>query len=106
MSRARKPLEGAIELPLFPAAAGRPPKSPQATQESPARPVRPLGHARCPRCSRARAAVITSGSHVVWREHDLITYAGTRLPCPSSGVALCILPAKLEPGAAPLGCSH
>jgi hypothetical protein len=93
-------------IPLFPAAAGKPPKGPRAAQETAAKPVRPIGHAKCPRCSRGRAAVVQGGSHAIWKPHDYRTWSGAPLPCAASGVALCALPAKLEPGSAPLGCSH
>lgn len=101
-----RPVDPLGTLPLFPAPAGKPPKASRAAQEGSARPARPLGHAHCPKCLKGRAAVIAEGSHTIWKPHTLTTWGGTPLPCAASGVALCTLPAKLEPDAAPLNCPH
>lgn len=101
-----RPVDPLGTIPLFPARAAKPSgKGPRTGEEAATKPTRPIGYAPCPRCSKARAAVIHSGSHSVWKSHTLTTWGGTPLPCAASGVALCALPAKLEPGAAPLGCA-
>lgn len=103
----RKPLEDCVELALFPAAVGKAPaKGPRTGEEAATKRVRPIGYAPCPRCSKARAAVIHSGSHSVWKAHTLTTWGGCPLPCAASGVSLCTLPAVVEAGAAPLSCPH
>lgn len=99
--------DGIETIALFPASAGKAPQRSSARAgEAAAKPIRPLGYAPCPRCTKAKLAVVPTGVHVVWKPHTLTTWGGTPLPCAASGVALCTLPAKLEPGASPLGCVH
>lgn len=106
--RKRPPLGDCTELPLFPlkAAGAKAAGTGAKTGEAATRAARPLGHAHCPRCHKERAAVVLSGTHALWREHVFTTWGGCPITCGASGVALCVLPAPAEPGAAPLGCPH
>ena len=54
------------------------------------KPVKAVTSALCPKCQAPKAlGLIPSGDHLVWRNHDVHTYGGGRLPCRASGVAVC-----------------
>lgn len=51
--------------------------------------------AYCPSCHPTdrkglkRTGLIRQGAHLVWRQHNLVTWSGGRRPCISSGVPVC-----------------
>lgn len=69
---------------------------------------RPFARGACPHCSAERVGLALSndGEHLSWMMHDLITHAGTKLPCGSTGLRVCDYPArKIEGYSAPV-CPH
>ncbi len=53
--------------------------------------VRSVAQGNCPECTREKVGLVRQGIHIVWREHNLTTWAGTRIACRASGVAACVL---------------
>lgn len=57
---------------------------------------RSVAQAFCPCCHRETAkgdrkltGLVRQGDHLVWRPHDIVTWAGTRIPCRASSVPAC-----------------
>lgn len=57
---------------------------------------RSVAHAKCPGCNRHTAkgdtkltGLLRTGPHLVWRSHDIVTWSGSRRPCPNSGIPIC-----------------
>jgi hypothetical protein len=67
---------------------------------------RSVAFAICPKHQAVKpTGLVRVGEHLVWREHHYVTWAGTRRPCPASGVAVCLVsPKEVTKGAA--RCSH
>jgi hypothetical protein len=75
-------------IPLFdlPAEAGR------SEVKTPA--LRSVRQGKCPACKALKTGLLASGQHIVWRPHNLTTWGGTRVPCRTSGVAVCVAPER------------
>lgn len=77
------------------------------------KPARSIAQARCPSCNRSTTSgekkltgLVRQGTHLVWREHDVVTWGGAKLPCPASGTAVCTNPAKSMPYVEAVRCPH
>jgi hypothetical protein len=62
----------------------------------------------CPTCINEKVGLVRSpdGTHFVWRDHNLITHAGTRLQCQSVAQRLCDAPAVPVIGYDTPRCPH
>jgi hypothetical protein len=69
---------------------------------------RSVARGACPMCSAEKVGLIRSpdGVHLVWRMHNLVTFAGTRLPCGATAQHLCLAPARDIPGYDTPTCLH
>jgi hypothetical protein len=67
---------------------------------------RSVAFATCSKCHTPKpVGLVRVGEHLIWRPHNIVTWSGARQPCPASGVAVCITPAKqVTKGAA--RCPH
>lgn len=67
------------------------PGPPQPVERKRPKAARPYAFGRCPHCHSAdRHALVLQGIHLVWRPHLYRTVSGAPLPCPTSGVTLCV----------------
>lgn len=62
----------------------------------------------CPKCSNEKVGLLRSpdGQHLIWRQHNLVTHGGLRIPCWSTALHLCELPARDIPGLDTPVCPH
>jgi hypothetical protein len=69
--------------------------------------LRSVAQGTCPICLVTSVGLVRQGNHVVWRLHSYMTWGGTRMPCPTSGVAVCVAPEQkpLHPNE-PVRCGH
>lgn len=70
---------------------------------------RASAYARCPRHydNAAKTALDLSGKHLVWREHEVVTWGKDRRPCRTPGTAVCEQPPKQgQIVECPCGASH
>lgn len=74
---------------------------------------RSVAQARCPSCNRSTQAgdikltgLVRQGTHLVWRDHDVVTWGGAKLPCPASGTAVCTNPARSAAYVDAVRCPH
>lgn len=66
-------------------------------------------HAYCPRHAdhRNKTALDLSGEHLVWREHEVVTWGHDRRVCLASGTPICEQPPKVKPIIqCPCGTTH
>jgi len=56
--------------------------------------VKSARQGNCPCCQALKSGLLWSGNHLVWRAHTYRTWGGTAVPCPSSGVAVCVAPER------------
>jgi hypothetical protein len=77
------------------------------SREKPKR-ERSVARGACPFCSANSVALIRSpdARHLVWKLHDFVTFAGTRVPCTVTSQHLCDYPARDIPGLATPRCPH
>lgn len=53
----------------------------------------PVAYAKCSKhIGEKRTGLQRTARHLVYRQHWIVTWNGSKIPCPSSGVALCDLP--------------
>lgn len=92
-------------IPLFdlPEDSGEPGKGEAGAAKS----LRSVAQGNCPRCMAPKTGLVASGAHIVWRVHYLTTWAGSRIPCVTSGVSACDAPevTPLKPSN-PVRCPH
>ena len=69
---------------------------------------RPVAKGACPECSNENVGLVRTSDavHLVWQMHDLITHAGTHLPCASGGQCVCDHPARQIEGYVTPHCLH
>jgi hypothetical protein len=70
--------------------------------------LKSIARGACPFCSAEAIGLVRSpdGLHLAWRMHNLVTHAGTRVPCQSTGQHLCDAPARPVPGVTAPACLH
>lgn len=94
-------------IPLFP----EPQRSPKRARSPLQPPYRTkdgvTAWVKCPKCKGAeRVALVVTGAHLAYRAHEYKTWAGTRMECTSSGVAVCALAPREWLTPSPLRCPH
>lgn len=62
---------------------------PRIVKQKPATAPRSIAWGNCPCCAHQRVGLIRVGPHLTWRQHDVTTWGGVRVPCRASGVAVC-----------------
>jgi hypothetical protein len=74
----------------------------------PVRRERTLAYGACPHCSAEKVGLVRSpdSRHLVWRAHNLTTWARTSLPCQATAQRLCDAPARHIVGYDVPYCSH
>lgn len=51
--------------------------------------TRSKAFAPCPDCTNTNVGLVSSGTHLVWREHHRTTMTGHRIQCRASGTPTC-----------------
>lgn len=74
----------------------------------PQRRQRNAAYGSCPNCTADKIGLVrsTDGSHFVWRDHNLVTFHGTRLQCRAVAQYLCAAPAQDVIGYDTPHCPH
>jgi hypothetical protein len=69
--------------------------------------LRSVAQGTCPVCLGSPVGQVRQGNHVVWRLHSYMMWGGTRMPCATSGVGVCVAPERnpLHPSD-PVRCGH
>lgn len=77
-------------------------------QGEPVRRQPTAAYGSCPNCSNEKVGLVRSpdGHHLIWKDHNLTTFRGTKLQCRAVGQHLCAAPAQDVIGYDTPHCPH
>lgn len=63
---------------------------------------------KCPGCTAPRIGLVRLGDHLIWRQHWITTWHGTRVLCYASFIAVCTAPERVPLSVVngPVQCPH